>query len=104
MGAVPAGDEICPPDATRAAGAVELAARLLRAAAADTNRGERRRAERLGRLLADEQGRAPVFKLDLALDGPVPLANREATRSGTIHHGARFQRTDCCGVPLSDLP
>ena len=32
-----------------------------------------------------------VFKLDLALDGPVPWANREATRSATVHLGGRFE-------------
>jgi phytoene dehydrogenase-like protein len=31
-----------------------------------------------------------VFKLDLALDGPVPWANPEAARSATVHLGGRF--------------
>ena len=45
-GTVPADDD--PSEATRVAEAVDLAARLLRAADASTTRSERRRAERLG--------------------------------------------------------
>ncbi len=70
---MPGDDERYPPDATRAAGAVELAVRLMRAAAAETSRSERRRAERLGRLLADEHGRALLFTLtDEVLRTPDP--------------------------------
>ena len=43
--------------------AIALADELLRAAIADTSHAERRRAERLGRLLADPDGRELLFAL-----------------------------------------
>ena len=43
--------------------AVALAADLLTRSAAGTTRSERRRADRLGRLLADDAGRALLFAL-----------------------------------------
>jgi phytoene dehydrogenase-like protein len=32
-----------------------------------------------------------VFKLDLALDGPVPWSNPDVSRSATVHLGGRFE-------------
>jgi RHH-type transcriptional regulator, proline utilization regulon repressor / proline dehydrogenase / delta 1-pyrroline-5-carboxylate dehydrogenase len=88
-----------------AAPAVALAADLLARAAAGTTRGERRRARRLGRLLADDGGRALLFVLtdevlrtpsaarsmgqlrDLVAQGlppALPLADRVAMRLAAI--------------------
>ncbi|HEU5456747.1 MAG TPA: hypothetical protein VFU85_13800, partial [Nocardioides sp.] len=62
-----------PGDADRIAAATELAERLLRAAIDGTTRSERRRADRLGRLLAAADGRALLFALtDEVLRTPQP--------------------------------
>ena len=68
-------------DAELADDAVALATRLLELSLADESRTERRRRDRLGRLLADAEGRALILALTdevLRLDDPEVAARRFA--------------------------
>ena len=72
-------------DGARVARAIEIADELLRAAAATTTRSERRRQERLGRLIADPAGRDLVQRLTdevLRLERPRAAAQRFAALAG----------------------
>jgi RHH-type proline utilization regulon transcriptional repressor/proline dehydrogenase/delta 1-pyrroline-5-carboxylate dehydrogenase len=68
-------------DERRADEAIELARRLLLAGEASLTRRERRQRERLGRLIADPDGRAVLFALTdevLRIDSPARAAHRFA--------------------------
>ena len=72
-------------DGARIARAIEIADALLRAAEATTTRSERRRQERLGRLVADPAGRDLVQRLTdevLRLERPRAAAHRFAALAG----------------------
>jgi RHH-type transcriptional regulator, proline utilization regulon repressor / proline dehydrogenase / delta 1-pyrroline-5-carboxylate dehydrogenase len=72
-------------DDARVARAIEIADELLRAASASITRAERRRQDRLGRLVADPAGRELVQRLTdevLRLDRPGPAAKRFAALAG----------------------
>ena len=72
-------------DGARIARAIEIADALLRAAEATTTRSERRRQERLGRLIADPAGRDLVQRLTdevLRLERPRAAAHRFAALAG----------------------
>jgi RHH-type proline utilization regulon transcriptional repressor/proline dehydrogenase/delta 1-pyrroline-5-carboxylate dehydrogenase len=73
-------------DSARVARAIEIADELLRAAVATTTRSERRRQDRLGRIVADAPGRELVQRLTdevLRLDRPRAAAKRFAALART---------------------
>lgn len=83
-------------DADLVDGAIELARRLLSTSMHDESRGEVRRRERLGALLADERGRQLIFAMTdqvLRIDDPALAADRFADVVSR-HHTTAIGRID----------